>query len=109
MAGYQSTERPGRLGSRQIAALRALAGGPARAAALVRTSGCDHAGLRRLEELGLIELKDKAEPARRPELADVGPKPEAGELTAAQRAALDRGDSALEAPAERASPCSCTA
>src|SRR3954467_14313037 len=36
LEGYGSTERPGRLGGRQIAALRALAGGPVRAAALVR-------------------------------------------------------------------------
>jgi primosomal protein N' (replication factor Y) (superfamily II helicase) len=100
LAGYQSTERPGRLGQRQIAALRGLAGGPQRASQLVRASGCDHAGLRRLEELGLIELKDKAEPARRPELAEVGAEPVSAELTHAQRlalgditAALDRGES----------------
>ncbi len=77
LAGYEATERPERLGARQIAALRALAGGPARAAALARTSGCDHAGLRRLEELGMLRLEEKTEPARRPELrrsAPGGPK-----------------------------------
>ena len=104
LAGYQSTERPGRLGARQIAALRALAGGPLRAAELARASGCDHAGLRRLEELGLVRLENKAEPARRPELADVGARPGPGELTEAQEAALAEVTAALEAPAERREP-----
>ena len=63
-----------------------------------RTSGCDHAGLRRLEELGLIELRGQDRAGAAPRAARTwGAKPEAGELTAAQRAALAEVTAALDA------------
>jgi len=103
-AGCEATEGPRRLGARQQAALRALAEGPMRAAALVRASGCDHAGLRRLEERGLVRLDETAEPARRPVFAEVGARPGAHELTTAQRHALAEVTAALDAPPREREP-----
>ena len=103
-AGHEATEHPRRLGARQLSALRALAGGPMRAAAVVRTAGCDHAGLRRLEERGLVWLEDTAEPSRRPKLAEVGARHGARRLTAAQRDALAEVTAGLDAPAHEREP-----
>jgi primosomal protein N' (replication factor Y) len=101
-AGYEASERPRRLGARQLAALRALAGGPMRAAALARRAGCDHGALRRLAERGLVRLDEATEPARRPRLAEVGSRPGERELTVAQRSALGEVLDALASPpAER--------
>ena len=86
----------GRLGSRQRAALDALADGPLPAAALARRAGCDHSTLRSLERRGLVALERAIEPARRPRVESVGARAENVILTAAQRAGLAVVESRLE-------------
>jgi primosomal protein N' (replication factor Y) len=77
-----------RLGSRQRAALDALGDGPLRVSDLVRVSGCDHAGVRRLEQRGMVSVQRTAEPPRRPRLQGVGARGAVERLTPAQEAAL---------------------
>ncbi len=91
----------GRLGVRQVAALRALVDGPLRVAELGRLGAADHSTLRRLEQRGLVTLENAAEPARRPTLDAVGASAAAPALTAAQHAALDAIQARLDAPAPR--------
>jgi primosomal protein N' (replication factor Y) (superfamily II helicase) len=77
-----------RLGSRQRAALEALADGPLRVSDLARVSGCDHAGAKRLAARGLIAVERMAEAPRRPRVRGVGARGAVGELTPAQISAL---------------------
>jgi primosomal protein N' (replication factor Y) len=77
-----------RLGSRQRAALQALIAGPLRVSDLARVSGCDHAGVRRLEARGLVTIERTAEALRRPEVRGVGARGAVGSLTPDQTAAL---------------------
>ncbi|HEX2232203.1 MAG TPA: primosomal protein N', partial [Thermoleophilaceae bacterium] len=80
---------PAPLGTRQLAALRALSGGPVAAARLARVAGADHGTLRSLERRGLIRLESSAHSALRPRLAPVGAGGGRHAPTAAQREALD--------------------
>ena len=89
-AGSAALAGEERLGPRQRAALEALAGGSAGAAALARRSGCDHSTLRSLERRGLIRLENAMEPPRRPRIGRVGARTGNVELTAGQAAALER-------------------
>ncbi len=77
-----------RLGPRQRAALEALSGGAVRVSDLGRATGCDHAGMRRLERRGLVELGQTAHAPQRPEVRAVGARGEGVEPTDAQRGAL---------------------
>jgi primosomal protein N' (replication factor Y) len=77
-----------RLGSRQRAALAALNDGPLRVRDLARLTGCDHAGVRRLEARGFVVVEQTAEPPRRPRVRTVGARGEVRELTPAQSSAL---------------------
>jgi primosomal protein N' (replication factor Y) len=60
-----------RLGLRQKAVLRALAGGPRTARALANEAGADRATLRRLEQRGFVSTRE-VERRRRPPVATVG-------------------------------------
>ena len=77
-----------RLGPRQRAALEALARGSRRVGDLAREGVTDHAGVRRLEARGLVELADTAEAPRRPVIRPVGARGPATEPTAAQARVL---------------------
>jgi primosomal protein N' (replication factor Y) len=87
-AGQAALEDGTRLGARQRAALEALADGPLRVSDLARVSGCDHAGVRRLQDRELVTVERVAEAPRRPTLRSVGARGEVGELTSDQSAAL---------------------
>jgi len=94
-AGRQAAESggalegaPARLGERQRAALHALGKRPLRVSSLARETGCDHAGVRRLEQRGLVSLERALEPLRRPSLRAVGASAEVRRLTSAQEGAL---------------------
>ena len=101
-AGASALSRNGvRLGSRQRAALTALAGGPLGAAALAHRAGCDHSTLRSLERRGLVALDRAVEPARRPRVQSVGARASEVSLTSAQRAALTAIESRLDGGAQR--------
>jgi primosomal protein N' (replication factor Y) (superfamily II helicase) len=86
--GRAALDDGARLGSRQRAGLEALVDGPLRVSDLARISGCDHAGVRRLEGRGLVAVASAVEAPRRPSVRRVGARGEVGELTAAQGAAL---------------------
>ncbi len=73
-----------RLGLRQRAVLRALAGGPKRARQLANAAGSDRATLRRLEARGLISTRE-VERRRRHRSPGVGAVRDKVELTADQR------------------------
>jgi len=88
-----------RLGERQRAALQALRAGPARVSDLARTTGCDHAGARRLEERGLVTLELADQAPRRPESSVIGARPAIDALTDAQAAALRDVIEAMDATA----------
>lgn len=77
-----------RLSSRQRAALEALSDGPVRVTDLARLTGCDHAGVRRLEQRGLAAVEQAVEAPRRPVLRGVGARGAVERLTAAQEAAV---------------------
>ncbi len=77
-----------RLGSRQRAGLEALVDGPLRVSDLARISGCDHAGVRRLEGRGFVSVERAVEAPRRPSVRRVGARGEVGSLTEAQEKAL---------------------
>jgi primosomal protein N' (replication factor Y) (superfamily II helicase) len=76
-----------RLGLRQRAVLRALAGGPKRARQLANAAGSDRATLRRLEARGLISTRE-VERRRRHRSPGVGAVRDKVELTADQREVL---------------------
>jgi primosomal protein N' (replication factor Y) len=77
------------LGSRQRAALAALADGPLRATALVRAAACDHSTVRALERRGLVTVERATERAAPPAPGPrVGAAAGAVEPTPSQRAAL---------------------
>jgi len=98
-AGRRALDGGERLGERQRAALTALLEGGARVSALARDSGCDHAGLRRLQARGLIELERTLEAARRPVLGGVGARGGGvRQLTGAQEAALAAVLARMDAP-----------
>ena len=88
-----------RLGRVQRAALEALAEARDPGAGLTATelqvAGADAQALRRLEARGLVELR-RTERARRPEIVGVGAPSIRPELTAAQRAALERIVAAMD-------------
>ncbi len=83
-AGAEALEGSERLGSRQRAALDALAAGPCRVSSLPT----GHAGARRLEARGLIEIAETAEAPRRPEVRAVGARGPRPDLTEAQARVL---------------------
>ncbi len=93
-----------RLGSRQRAGLDALAAGPLRVSDLARVSGCDHAGVRRLEGRGLLTVETTKEAPRRPEIRGVGARGAVGSLTADQEAALARIVASLPRGASTTAP-----
>ncbi len=97
-AGSAALANGTRLGSRQRAALEALADGPLRVSDLARVSGCDHAGVRRLEDRELVAVERVAEAPRRPTVRGVGARGEVGELTADQSAALQQIAARAQAP-----------
>ena len=74
-AGREALEDGQRLGTRQRAALEALAGGPARVSDLASATGCDHAGARRLEGRGLVLLEWADKASARPRTSMVGARP----------------------------------
>ena len=77
-----------RLGSRQRAGLDALADGPRRVTDLARLSGCDHAGVRRLEDRGLVTVARTDEAPGRAAVRGVGGGGAVRAPTAAQERAL---------------------
>ena len=90
-----------RLGTRQRAALAALAaGGELSNPELGRAAGADAAVVRRLAERGLVSTR-KATVRRRPPLAAVGEAGPPPELSAAQRAAVDGVVAALDGDGPR--------
>jgi primosomal protein N' (replication factor Y) len=97
-ASLTGEEAAGRLGTRQAAALAALAEGPLPVTEVARRAGCDHSTLRSLEQRGLVALESAAHAPQRPQLQGVGAR-SGGEPTAAQRAALERISEGLEHPA----------
>jgi primosomal protein N' (replication factor Y) (superfamily II helicase) len=97
--GLKAVDAGGRLGLRQRAVLRALAGGPKLARQLAATAGSDRATLRRLEARGLITTRE-VERRRRHHSAGVGAVRDGVTLTADQRAALDAVLAALPKGAE---------
>jgi primosomal protein N' (replication factor Y) len=86
-----------RLGTRQRAALEALAAGPVRVRDLARVSGCDHAGVRRLEARGLVAVERAVEAPGRAEVRGVGARGSVAALTPAQTAALAEIETRLAA------------
>ena len=97
-AGRAALDDGARLGARQRAALEALRDGPLRVSDLARVSGCDHAGVRRLQARELVSVERTLEAPRRPRIRGVGASGTIGELTAAQTAALGELAARLEAP-----------
>jgi primosomal protein N' (replication factor Y) len=93
-----------RLGSRQRAGLDALVEGPLRVSDLARVSGCDHAGVRRLEARGLLEVATTKEAPRRPAIRAVGARGAVGALTPDQEAALAQIVASLPLPRTAATP-----
>ena len=93
LAELTSAGRQGaaRLGPRQREVLDALAEGPLPAAGLP----ADHSTIRRLEARGLVTLASERT-SRRPELVEIGARDGVEAVTAAQRAALDRIEAALD-------------
>jgi primosomal protein N' (replication factor Y) len=87
--GIEAVEAGERLGLRQKAVLRALIAGPQLARRLSGTAGSDRATLRRLESRGLVTTRE-VERRRRHESPGVGAVREGIELTADQRAVLER-------------------
>jgi primosomal protein N' (replication factor Y) (superfamily II helicase) len=87
--GIEAVEGGERLGLRQKAVLRGLLGGPQLARRLAATAGSDRATLRRLESRGLVRTRE-VERRRRHESPGVGAVREGIELTADQRAVLER-------------------
>ena len=98
-AGRAALAGDARLGSRQRAALEALTAGPARVSDLATATGCDHAGVRRLEQRGLVELEWAEKAPARPRTSMVGARPDVRALTAAQEAALAEVVATMDAPA----------
>jgi primosomal protein N' (replication factor Y) (superfamily II helicase) len=89
-AGRAALDDGSRLSSRQRRALEALLEGPLRVSDLSRVSGCDHAGVRRLEGRYLVAVERTAEAPRRSEVRAVGARGGVTELTDAQRWVLDQ-------------------
>jgi primosomal protein N' (replication factor Y) len=89
-AGETALRERARMGSRQWAALEALAAAPLGAAALARRTSCTHSTLRSLERRGLIRLESAAEPPKRTAVHQVGASAVDVELTPDQRAAFER-------------------
>ena len=85
-AGETALAEEKRLGLRQLAVLRALAGGPQAARALAGDAGADRATIRRLEARGLVATRE-VERRRVPASPAVGAVSEGVELNAAQRRA----------------------
>ena len=92
--GAAALEGGVRLGTRQRAALEALVAGPLRVSELA----AGHAGARRLEARGLIEVAESAEPPRRPEVRAIGARAHGAELTKAQARVLAEIAASTEEP-----------
>jgi primosomal protein N' (replication factor Y) (superfamily II helicase) len=88
-AGESALGEDVRMGSRQRAALEALAAAPLGAAALARRTGCTHSTLRSLERRGLIRLESATEAPRRTRVDRVGAVAGSVELTPDQQAAFE--------------------
>ncbi|MSO40587.1 MAG: primosomal protein N' [Solirubrobacterales bacterium] len=98
--GLAALTGEGRLGSRQRAALRALAAGPRGARSLAAAAGADRAAIRRLEQRGWVVTRE-VERRRDASAARVGAVPDATvELTEAQRVATERLAAALDSASE---------
>jgi len=104
-AGRAALDGGERLGSRQRAGLEALVAGPLRVSDLARVSGCDHAGVRRLEGRGLLTVERTVEAPRRADVRGVGARGTVGSLTAEQEAALAAIVARLP-PVSSRGPCS---
>jgi len=92
-------ERGGRLNPRQRATLDALRDRPSSVAALLRSVGCDHSALRRLEQRGLLKLEARELERSRPSCR--GPAvPSQRRLTPAQGAALGAIVAQIDSPGE---------
>jgi primosomal protein N' (replication factor Y) len=98
-AGHEALSGGERLGTRQRAALEALAAAPARVSELVAVTGLDHAGARRLEQRGLVALDWTLQPPQRPRTELVGARPRVRALSAAQEHAVQEIAAAADAPA----------
>jgi primosomal protein N' (replication factor Y) len=90
------------LGTRQRAGLEALRAGPRRLSDLAKTTGCDHAGIRRLETRGLVRVERARAPSRRPSLQRVGARTKVAELTREQADVLAAVVARMDATDERA-------
>jgi primosomal protein N' (replication factor Y) len=89
-AGEAGLAEGARMGTRQRAALEAIAAAPLGAAALARRTGCSHSTLRSLERRGLLCLENAAEPPRRTIVEAIGARSGgAVALTADQEAAFE--------------------
>src|SRR4051794_37528251 len=97
--GREALGSGARLGTRQRAALEALAERALTATAVARATGCDHSTLRSLESRGLVTL-EQVELRRRPDLLAVGARAGSGpaRLTAAQESALRDVVAAMDGP-----------
>ncbi|MGI8632094.1 MAG: replication restart helicase PriA [Solirubrobacterales bacterium] len=86
-AGREAAGNGGRLGTRQRAALEALAAGPLAVTELAAV-GADHGVARRLEDRGLVEIREQ-QSRRAPRSVSAGAEAEDVELDGDQRRALD--------------------
>jgi primosomal protein N' (replication factor Y) len=86
--GLDAPSAGGRLGARQKAILRTLAGGPLSSKQLASRAGADRAAIRRLEERGLVTTRE-VERRRRPVSDGVGAVNEGVQLSADQRRAVE--------------------
>ncbi len=77
-----------RLTARQRATLEQLAVDSARVGDLAQAGGADHAGVRRLERRGLVEVADAAEAPRRPRVRTVGARGPVADPTPSQSRVL---------------------
>lgn len=89
LGGREALGGKGRLGSRQKAILRAVSGGPRAARDLSAEAGADRAGIRKLEQRGLVTTSE-VERMRRPETRRIGAPAVEVELNEAQAAAVGR-------------------
>jgi primosomal protein N' (replication factor Y) len=94
-AGRAALDGAERLGSRQKAILRAVAGGERTARELSTEAGADRGGIRKLEERGLLSSTE-VERMRRPQTRRIGAPSVEVKLSAAQGATADRIIDAIE-------------
>jgi primosomal protein N' (replication factor Y) len=97
-AGEAALREGARMGTKQRAALEALAAAPLGAAALASRTACTHSTLRSLERRGLIRLENAAEAPRRPRVHAVGALARSVSPTADQEAAFHVIEDDLRSP-----------